>query len=122
MLFNNDYKMMTLLCIFLFLTNIIHLTIAVQDDMLRKIKSHYPEFIPESIIDIGANKGEWSMAARITFPSAKILMLEATPDKKEILNELTSTNGKLNTNTEYHIEVLSSKDNEKVHTNKSKKN
>ena len=46
-------------------------------DRLRVL--HGRGFKPSNVLDIGANRGEWTLAARKVFPSARFFMVEANP-------------------------------------------
>lgn len=43
---------------------------------------------PESILDIGANKGEWMVQARQIWPQARYLLVEANPECRPYLDAL----------------------------------
>lgn len=61
------------------------------------------EFVPETIIDVGAYEGAWTMAAKRVWPASRIIMIEANREKiakLTILGEakcelLGSENGKV---------------------------
>jgi FkbM family methyltransferase len=55
-------------------------------------------FIPVSILDIGANRGQFYQEAKLTFPNAYYCLIEANPECEEALKQL---------NIEYHIKALS---------------
>lgn len=74
---------------------------------LEKIKEY---FIPDRILDIGANTGGWFLEASQSFPGAYILSIEANEECEEVL-KLTNPN--------YKISFLA-KDNEKYKFYKNK--
>jgi FkbM family methyltransferase len=78
--------------------------------LTTKIKGRHPEFQPLAIVDVGANKGEWSTAVRSTFPDAKFFMLEATSNKDSVLHNVAGQLG----NAEYRIAVMSETAGQKV--------
>jgi FkbM family methyltransferase len=84
--------------------------LAFQNALMRRLKTDYPGFVPQGVIDIGANKGDWSRPMRNLFPDTKLLLLEASPRHDAKLKEVVSELG----NAEYKIAVLSDEDNEKV--------
>jgi len=47
-------------------------------------------FTPETVIDVGAFQGEWSMTARSIWPSARLTMVEPNFEKREMLTGLCS--------------------------------
>jgi len=49
-------------------------------------------FQPRGILDIGANRGNWSTMAAAIFPEAKIVMIEPQAEMKPCLEELCSGN------------------------------
>jgi len=55
-------------------------------DFLAQVKER--GFHPEGIIDVGANKGSWTMMARSVFPKAKFLMIEPQEEMAGPLSEL----------------------------------
>jgi FkbM family methyltransferase len=67
------------------------------------IKGRHPDFEPQAIIDVGANDGDWSRLVRSTFPQAKLFMLEATPNKEEVLQNVATDVG----NAGFKIAVMS---------------
>lgn len=75
------------------------------DVLLRSLKKYHPDWEPQAIVDIGANRGKWSTAAREHYPNAKILMLEATPVHGPTLVGVASQIG----NAEHQINILSGK-------------
>ncbi len=58
---------------------------------LANLKSN--GFSPATIIDGGAFVGEWSTRARQLFPAAALLMLEANPEKRGVLESVGATLG-----------------------------
>jgi FkbM family methyltransferase len=50
-------------------------------------------FSPEAILDIGAYEGEWMRLAKAVFPEARVLMIEAQPDKAARLAEACAPYG-----------------------------
>jgi len=50
-------------------------------------------FSPRTILDIGAYQGEWTKMAHQIFLLAKIFMVEATPDHKNILENINEAAG-----------------------------
>ena len=78
--------------------------------LMSRIKNKFPDFVVNTIIDVGANKGEWSRDVRKIFPEAFILMLEATPKQLPVLTSIQNQIG----NAETHIAVLSDAPNQTV--------
>ena len=66
-------------------------------------------FNPGQIVDVGAFEGEWTAATSLIFPNAKILMVEAMPQKEPALKPLKS-----NSNIDYEIAVLGATDGKDV--------
>ena len=66
-------------------------------------------FNPGQIVDVGAFEGEWTAATSLIFPNAKILMVEAMPQKEPALQPLKS-----NSNIDYEIAVLGAIDGKDV--------
>lgn len=77
--------------------------------MLRRIKNK-TGFEPNAVVDVGANYGDWSRAARKLFPQAKILMVEATPMHEKNLKKAAQEIG----NAEHRIAVVTARDGETV--------
>ncbi len=50
-------------------------------------------FSPRTILDIGAYQGDWTKMAHQIFPLAKIFMIEATPDNKRLLKNVSEASG-----------------------------
>jgi FkbM family methyltransferase len=79
--------------------------------ILRKLKRNYPEYEPDVVLDIGANRGLYAKVVRELFPTSKIIMFEASSFHNAALAEfVTNDIGK----SEHYIAVLSSKSNDKV--------
>ena len=66
-------------------------------------------FNPGQIVDVGAFEGEWTATTSLIFPNAKILMVEAMPQKEPALQPLKS-----NSNIDYEIAVLGAIDGKDV--------
>ena len=64
-------------------------------------------FRPRTILDIGAYHGEWTLAVRKIFPDSHFLMIEANPEKHEILDSVCKTVK----NVDSEIALLSSESN-----------
>jgi FkbM family methyltransferase len=47
-------------------------------------------FAPKGIIDVGANRGNWTRIAKSVFPDARFLMIEPQEEMKDPLNKLCS--------------------------------
>jgi len=47
-------------------------------------------FLPRNIVDVGTYHGDWTRMAKLVFPEAKILMVEAQPDKEAILRQVAA--------------------------------
>jgi FkbM family methyltransferase len=60
--------------------------------LMNAIQSRHPDFIPRSIVDVGANRGDWTLGVKNIFPNASFFMLEASPDKDVILKEVVAKN------------------------------
>jgi hypothetical protein len=78
--------------------------------LLQKLANDYPDFTPNAIVDVGANKGRWGREARRIFPSAKLLMLEASPQHEQVLKATVAELG----HAEYHIAVLTAQAGETI--------
>jgi FkbM family methyltransferase len=48
-------------------------------------------FHPRGIIDVGANRGNWTIMAKEIFPDANVIMIEPLDEMKEILENLCRT-------------------------------
>lgn len=79
-------------------------------DLGQRLKRDYPEFELNAMVDIGANRGIWSTEMRKVYPSAKVLLLEASPQHEETLKKVVEEIG----NADFKIAVMSAKDGEKV--------
>ena len=66
-------------------------------------------FNPGQKVDVGAFEGEWTATTSLIFPNAKILMVEAMPQKEPALQPLKS-----NSNIDYEIAVLGAIDGKDV--------
>jgi len=77
---------------------------------LKKLKQNYPEWSPNAIVAIGANAGKWSKLARKSYPTTKLLMLEATPKHDSTLQNVSQSLG----NAEHQIAVLSGRSGDTV--------
>jgi FkbM family methyltransferase len=90
------------------------------NELLQRFHKTYPDFEPNAIVDIGANKGEWTKTAVRLFPNAKFLMIEASPMHNETLYNVTRDlqSKALQTNKkkqfDYEIAVLSDTDRKPV--------
>ena len=73
--------------------------------LINRIKQKNPDWTPNAIVDVGANKGDWSRGIRAIFPTAKLLLLEATPMHDTTLKAVVKDLG----NAEYKIGVVSSR-------------
>ncbi|KAL3898140.1 MAG: hypothetical protein SGARI_006749, partial [Bacillariaceae sp.] len=84
------------------------LGIAIADNevaVLENLKHAYGDWSPRGIIDVGANVGGWSRAARKVYPDAKILMFDAFSGNSEELQKAQNEIG----NSVHRIAVLSNK-------------
>ena len=77
------------------------------------MQDFHKDYSPSAILDIGANRGEWSRQVHQKFPDAKFLMLEATPKHNVSLSKTVEDFGG-SSNAEYHIAVMSGKAGETV--------
>jgi FkbM family methyltransferase len=68
-------------------------------------------FSPVTIIDIGANVGDWSRMASSLFPSSRILMFDANPDNDQALRNSVCEIGD---GSEYFITLLGAEKNDAV--------
>lgn len=50
-------------------------------------------FSPRTILDIGAYQGDWTRMMKVIFPLSRVFMVEATPDKKNILKKVEEADG-----------------------------
>lgn len=62
-------------------------------------------FQPKIILDIGAYHGEWTTEVKKVYPYSQILMIEANPEKKKILETMC----RKYKNIEFEISLLGSK-------------
>jgi FkbM family methyltransferase len=60
-------------------------------------------FAPQTVIDVGANVGDWSRMTSQVFPSAQFFMIEGNPDNEPFLRNSASMVGE---NSEYSILLL----------------
>lgn len=60
-------------------------------------------FLPQTIIDVGANVGDWSRIAAQIFPSAQFFMVDGDPDNEPSLRNSASRIGQ---NSKYSILLL----------------
>lgn len=68
-------------------------------------------WLPNTIIDVGANVGSWSSMATQIFPDANVCMFDANPDYEPHLRRLQSLLGK---KAKYAIALLGARDREAV--------
>jgi FkbM family methyltransferase len=52
-------------------------------------------FIPRGIIDVGANRGDWTRMALSVFPETKVVMIEPQQEMQQYLNQLCRENSDL---------------------------
>jgi FkbM family methyltransferase len=81
-------------------------------EVLRRIKENYPDWLPESFIDIGANVGCWTARAKEMYPDASFLMFEAFEDFRAPLQEKKEKLG--SDQVDFNIAVLSAQDGQEV--------
>ncbi len=77
------------------------LGIPTMDGLLAHLASL--EFRPKTIIDVGANKGDWSRVAAASFPNARFIMCDADLD---YLERLATVARDLGNRSEYKIGLL----------------
>jgi FkbM family methyltransferase len=86
--------------------------------LMSRIKERHPDFVPRTIVDVGANRGDWTVGVRSVFPTANFFMLEASPDKDAVLKDVISshfTNEDTNSGRAgYSIAVMSASANETI--------
>jgi FkbM family methyltransferase len=82
------------------------LTFAVEENLIFVLRGQVPEFVPQAIVDIGANKGKWSAFVHRMYPSAPILLLEGDAQHEERLSKFCADKQGI----EYQIAVLSESD------------
>src|SRR5271170_4453942 len=49
------------------------------------------DFVPRGIIDVGANRGDWTRLALTTFPGTPVLMIEPQNEMEASLSQLVKT-------------------------------
>jgi len=81
--------------------------------VLTGIIRAYPDWKPRGIVDVGANQGNWTERVhKHIFPGVKTFMLEASPKRRQALEEKKK---KIGPNiVDFQIAVLSSKDGDTV--------
>jgi FkbM family methyltransferase len=79
-------------------------------NLLKRLKLSYPDFEPEVVLDIGANRGMYAETLRKVYPTTKILMFEASSEHDATLQDFVTKDG----NSEQYIGVLSGVDGDKV--------
>lgn len=57
-------------------------------------------FVPSGIIDVGAYEGQWTKLAQTVFPRAKVVMVEANPQKRSMLADVAKQSNGVVT---YHV-------------------
>jgi FkbM family methyltransferase len=77
--------------------------------MLENLKKN--GFAPQTVIDVGANVGDWSRMTSQVFPSAQFFMIEGNPDNEPFLRNSASMFGQ---NSEYSILLLGPEDKDGV--------
>jgi FkbM family methyltransferase len=105
---------------FRFQFSIIHFVLLIWDvfskvattseNLIFVLKGQVPEFVPEVVVDVGANRGKYSAFLRRMYPTTSILLLEADPMHQESLKKFC--HGK--EGVEYQIVLLSSHSDESV--------
>jgi FkbM family methyltransferase len=80
--------------------------------LTNALRNKHHDFQPRFILDIGANVGAWTNGVHQIYPDAQILMLEATPNKDEVLKKVKESLGA--GQVEYNIAILSEKKDETV--------
>jgi len=58
-------------------------------DFLQNMRTR--GFVPRGIIDIGANRGDWTRLALSIFPDASVIMIEPQPEMQPYLSKLRSS-------------------------------
>jgi FkbM family methyltransferase len=76
---------------------------------IAKIKEN--GFQPGAIIDVGAYQGEWTKMVRGIYSATPIVMLEANPEKRSFLEDVSRLSGGI---THYEIALLGPKPNDSV--------
>jgi FkbM family methyltransferase len=74
------------------------------ENLIFVLKGQVPEFIPDAVVDVGANKGKYSAFIRRMYPSTSILLIEADSMHDNQLKKFCD--GKVG--VEYRIALLSS--------------
>jgi FkbM family methyltransferase len=77
--------------------------------LLENIKDN--GFSPVTIIDIGANVGDWTRMAASVFPSSRILMFDANPENDQALR---NTVHELGIRSEHFINLIGAEKNDAV--------
>ncbi len=77
--------------------------------MLENMKEN--GFVPATIIDVGANVGEWSQMASTVFAASRILMLDGDPESEPALRQ-TST--RIGSRSDYLLALLGAESKEAV--------
>lgn len=62
--------------------------VGVMEYLLEDLKAR--GFIPNAIIDVGANKGSWSKSTQFIFPEARFLLIEPQLEMEEPLHKICS--------------------------------
>jgi FkbM family methyltransferase len=74
------------------------------ENLIFILKGQVPEFVPEAVVDIGANKGKYSAFIRRMYPTTSILLIEADSMHEDTLKKFCD--GK--EGVEYQIALMSS--------------
>lgn len=80
--------------------------------VLGQLRKSFPDWEPRGMIDVGANKGGWSLSAHKLYPKTKLFMAEAFPQNEEKLRQAVADIG--NDIATYRISVLSAREGEKI--------
>ena len=80
-------------------------------ESIRHLHTEDPQWIPNAIVDVGANVGCWTTRARDIFPETKILMLEAFVNFTAPLSKVKDSQKGM---VDFAIEVLSKEDGAQV--------
>lgn len=84
---------------------------AIEENLVFVLRGQVPEFIPQAVVDIGANKGKYSKFVHRMFPHASILLLEADDKHEERLKQFCEDKkGQM----EYQIALLSATEKQTV--------
>jgi FkbM family methyltransferase len=62
--------------------------IASMEWSLRNLKR--VGFVPATVVDVGADHGDWTRMVKRIFPNARVLMVEARPEKEQALRAVVS--------------------------------